>query len=505
VIERPALPNIVGGQPVEGPRTFPRISPVDGSPLAPVHEADADVVDAAVTAARRALQGPWGRASTAERSRLLRRAARILDERSEEFVQAEVGDTGKPVGLARTLDVARAVANFDHAADYLYGSGNLDCYLTETADGRQALNYAHRKPAGVVAVIVPWNLPLLLLTWKVAPALAAGNAVVVKPSELSPTSATLLAEVLTAAGLPAGAYNVVHGFGPGSAGEFLTRHGDVDAITFTGESATGSAIMSVAAANLTPVSFELGGKNAALVFADADLDRAVDGTARSVFTNTGQVCLCTERVYVQRPVVDEFVARLVERAEALVPGRPDDPATTLGPLISREHREKVQSYCDLAVKEGATVLTGGHAFDMPGDLDGGAYFAPTVWTGLDQSARVLREEVFGPVCHVTPFDTDDEALGLANDSAYGLAATLWTSDVDRAHRIAQRLDVGLAWVNSWWLRDLRSPFGGNGRSGIGREGGRSSVDFYSRPTNVCVEFEHPADSSIAAATSNQGT
>lgn len=428
MIERPALPNI-----------------------APVHEAGAEVVDAAVTAAREALQGRWGRASATERSRVLRKAARILEERSEEFVRAEVGDTGKPVGLSRTLDVARAVANVDHAADHLYGAGNLDCYLTETADGRQALTYAHRKPAGVVAAIVPWNLPLLLLTWKVAPALAAGNAVVVKPSELCPSSATLLAEVLTAAGLPAGTYNVVHGFGPGSAGEFLTRHPDVDAITFTGGSATGSAIMAAAAANLTPVSFELGGKNA-----------------------------------------------------ALVPGRPDDPATTLGPLISREHREKVQSYCDLAVKEGATVRTGGQAFDLPGDLDGGAYFVPTIWTGLDQSARVLSEEAFDPVCHVTPFDTDDEALSLANDSAYGLAATLWTSDVDRAHRAAQRLDVGLAWVNSWWLRDLRSPFGGNGRSGIGREGGRASVEFYSHPTNVCVDFEHPTDSSNAAASSTQG-
>lgn len=257
-------------------------------------------------------------------------------------------------------------------------------------------------------MIVPWNLPLLL-TWKVAPALAAGNAVVVKPSEFSPMSATLLAEVLTEAGLPAGAYNVVHGFGPGSAGEFLTRHRDVDAITFTGEPATGSAIMSAAAATLTPMSFELGGKNAALVFADADLDRALDGTARSVCTNTGQVCLCTERIYVQRRIFDESVARLVARAEALVPGHPDNPATTLGPLISREHREKVQSYCDVAVKEGASILTGGHATDLGSDLAGGAYFAPTIWTGLDQSARLMNEEVSGPVCHVTPFDTDAEA------------------------------------------------------------------------------------------------
>jgi aminomuconate-semialdehyde/2-hydroxymuconate-6-semialdehyde dehydrogenase len=489
VTERLALPNLVGGQPVRGTRIFDRISPVDGRHVVAVYEADASVVDAAVVAAQMAQPG-WGRLRVAERAQVLRRVARVLEERAEEFVAAEVGDTGKPLAVARTLDVARAVANFDHAADFLHGSGDLECFLTEAPDGRRALNYAHRKPAGVVAVIVPWNLPLLLLTWKVAPALAAGNAVVVKPSELSPSSATLLGEVLSAAGVPDGVYNVVHGFGPASAGEFLTTHAGVDAITFTGESATGSAIMAAAAARLTPVSFELGGKNAALVFADSDLDRAMDGTARSVFTNAGQVCLCTERIYVQRSVFDEFVAGLVGRAQALVPGRPDDPATTLGPLISRDHREKVQSYCDLAVKEGASVLTGGVPCEMPEDLAAGAWFAPTVWTGLDQQARVLTEEVFGPVCHVMPFDTDEEAVALANDSAYGLAATLWTTDVDRAHRVAQDLDVGLAWVNSWWLRDLRSPFGGNGRSGIGREGGHSSLEFYTRPTNVCVEFKH---------------
>lgn len=292
--EHVVLPNLVGGRLVHGTSTFERISPVDGSHVVSVHEADESVVNAAVAAARTA-QPVWGRMRSAERSQLLRRVARILEERAEDFVAAEVGDTGKPLPLARALDVARAVANFDHAADFLYGSGGLECHLTETADGRRALNYAHHKPAGVVAVIVPWNLPLLLLTWKVAPALAAGNAVVVKPSEMSPSSATLLGEVIAAAGVPDGVYNVVHGFGPGSAGEFLTKHPDVDAITFTGESSTGSAIMAAAAPLLTPVSFELGGKNAALVFADADLDRVVDGTARSVFTNTGQVCLCTER------------------------------------------------------------------------------------------------------------------------------------------------------------------------------------------------------------------
>jgi aminomuconate-semialdehyde/2-hydroxymuconate-6-semialdehyde dehydrogenase len=484
----PVLFNVIAGRSIDGVRTFVRTSPVDGSVVAEVHEAGRAVVDAAVRSAGDALAGQWGRTRPAERSALLRKVARLLEERADEFTAAEVRDTGKPLALARSLDVARAAANFDHGADYLYGAGNQDSYITETADGRRALNYAYRKPVGVVAVIVPWNLPLLLLTWKVAPALAAGNTVVVKPSELTPSSATLLAEVLADAGIPDGVYNVVHGLGPASAGELLTTHPGVDAITFTGESATGSAIMAAAAPNLTPVSFELGGKNAALVFADTDLERAVRGTARSVFTNAGQVCLCTERVYVERPIFDEFVAGLTEQAADLVAGRPDDPRTSLGPLISREHREKVQSYCDIAVKEGATVHSGGGPLSFGDALDGGAYFAPTIWTGLDQHAQVTTEEVFGPVCHVAPFDTEDEAVALANDTAYGLAATVWTGDVDRAHRVAPRLDVGLAWVNSWWLRDLRSPFGGNGRSGVGREGGHEAVDFYSRPTNVCIEI-----------------
>jgi aminomuconate-semialdehyde/2-hydroxymuconate-6-semialdehyde dehydrogenase len=432
---------------------------------------------------------------SADRAALPRKLARVIEKRAEEFVAAEVGDTGKPLGLARELDVARAVANLDHGADFGYGTDRLESYLTETGDGRRALNYAHRKPVGVVAGIVPWNLPLLLLTWKVVPALAAGNAVVVKPSELTPSSATLLAEAVTEAGIPDDVFNVVPGFGPGSAGEYLTAHPGVDAITFTGESSTGSAIMASAAPNLTPVSFELGGKNAALVFSDSDLERAISGTSRSVFTNAGQVCLCTERVYVQRPIFDEFVTGLTDQALALIPGRPDDPRTTIGPLISREHRDKVQSYCDLAIKEGTTVHAGGGPAQFGDERDDGAYFLPTIWTGLDQHAAVTMEEVFGPVCHVAPFDTEEEAIALANDTPYGLAATLWTSDVDRAHRVAPRLDVGLAWVNTWWLRDLRSPFGGNGRSGIGREGGPASVDFYSHPANICSEIDQPSNPS----------
>ncbi|WP_219860810.1 2-hydroxymuconic semialdehyde dehydrogenase [Microbacterium sp. MYb45] len=482
-----AIHNMIAGERVEGIATFQKISPVDGSVIAEVHEAGTEQVDRAVAAARAAFDGPWGRMTVAERARLLRGVADAIDRRADQLVAAEVGDTGKPEALARDLDVARAAANFRSFADTVSSAG-LDSFLTELPDGRRALNYAVRKPLGVVAVIVPWNLPLLLLTWKLAPALATGNTVVIKPSEETPSSATLLAEILAEAGVPAGVVNVVHGFGADSAGEALTKHPGIDGVTFTGESSTGSAIMRAVSSRVRPVSFELGGKNAALVFADADLDAAVAGLARSTYLNTGQVCLCTERIYVQRAVFDDVAAGLAEHAARLRLGRPEDPATTTGPLISQAHREKVRSYFDLAVAEGATVLAGGGIPTLGDGLDGGSWIEPTLWTGLDNSHRTVREEVFGPVAALIPFDTEEEAIALANDTDYGLAAVTWTTDLTRGHRVAQQMRTGMSWVNTWYLRDLRSPFGGVGLSGIGREGGHHSLEFYTEPTNVCVQL-----------------
>src|SRR3954465_636755 len=334
------LHSYIDGRFVAGKREFADINPADGTTVAMVTEADQSMVDAAVHAARHALQGEWGRCGVRDRAAMLYKIADAIEARFDCFVQAEVADAGKPISLASRLDVPRAAANFRTFADVIKTAGT-EAFQTETIDGREALNYAVRKPIGVVGIITPWNLPLLLLTWKVAPALACGNAVVVKPSEETPATATLLAEVTHEAGAPAGVFNLVHGFGPESAGEWLTMHPEVDAITFTGESKTGAAIMKACAPGVKPVSFELGGKNAAIVFADCDFEAAVTGIAEAVFMNTGQVCLCAERVYVERSIFDRFVAALKQQAEALVAGWPMDGKTTLGPLISVTHRDKV--------------------------------------------------------------------------------------------------------------------------------------------------------------------
>jgi aminomuconate-semialdehyde/2-hydroxymuconate-6-semialdehyde dehydrogenase len=479
--------NYIDGQFVRGTREFADVNPADGSIIAQVSEADASMVDAAVRAARKALQGEWGKLGVRERAGLLHKVADAIEARFDSLVAAEVADTGKPAALASRVDIPRAAANFRTFADLIKGAG-LESFQTETPDGKGALNYAVRKPLGVVGIITPWNLPLLLLTWKLAPALACGNTVVVKPSEETPATTTLLAEAMKEAGIPAGVYNVVHGFGENSAGAFLTGHPDVNAVTFTGESQTGAAIMRSAAASVKPVSFELGGKNAAIVFADCDFEDAVKGIADAVFLNTGQVCLSTERVYVERAIFDRFVDALKRKAESLHLGPPLEKSTDLGPLISAQHREKVLSYYRLAIEEGATLVTGGGVPQFGSALDRGFYIQPTIYTGLPESARCVKEEIFGPVCHISAFDTEEEAITKANDTKYGLAASIWTTNLKRGHRVAQQMNVGITWVNCWFLRDLRTPFGGVGLSGIGREGGMHSLNFYSELNNVCIRL-----------------
>ncbi|WCD83488.1 2-hydroxymuconic semialdehyde dehydrogenase [Pseudomonas sp. TUM22785] len=481
----PLLRHFIAGEFVASDKTFPNVSPIDGRVLSQVCEADASQVERAVAAAKAAQEGPWADFSPSQRADMLMRIADGIERRFEEFVAAEVADTGRPVQQARTLDIARGVHNFRTFAELVRQAGS-EFFEMRAADGSEVFSYTVRKPHGVVAIISPWNLPMLLLTWKVAPALACGNSVVVKPSEDSPSSATLLAEVMQEAGLPTGVFNLVHGFGPNSAGEFLTRNPDVDAITFTGESRTGATIMKAAAEGVRDVSFELGGKNAAVVFADCDFDAAVAGVLRSSFTNSGQVCLCSERVYVERPIYERFVAAMKAGAEKLKIGYPDEDGVNMGSLISHKHRDKVLGYFELARSEGAVEVTGGGVPVFGDERDNGAYVQPTIWTGLGDDARCVREEVFGPVCHIAPFDSEDEVVRRVNDSAYGLATALWTRDLKRAHKVSRRFHVGMIWVNTWFLRDLRTPFGGARLSGLGREGGRHSLDFYSEITTICV-------------------
>ena len=468
-------------------KTFANINPATNQQLGIVHEAGKAEVDQAVAAANAAFKGPWGNMPVAERMAILHKVADGINARFDEFLEAECLDTGKPKSLASHIDIPRGAANFKVFAD-LFKNVPTESFMLDTPDGKGALNYAIRKPKGVIAVISPWNLPLLLMTWKVGPALACGNTVVVKPSEETPRTTTLLGEVMNTAGVPKGVYNVIHGFGPNSAGEFLTTHPDINGITFTGETRTGAAIVKASADHIRHVSFELGGKNPAVVFADCDMDKAIEGTLRSVFANCGQVCLGTERVYVERPIFNEFLSRLTEAAEGMQLGAWDDACTSMGPLISKEHQQKVLSYYAKAIEEGANLITGGGVPEMPGALAEGNWVQPTIWTGLPETATVVKEEIFGPCCHVQPFDSEDEVVAWANDTKYGLAAAVWTENTSRAHRVAAQLDAGIVWVNSWFLHDLRTPFGGMKHSGIGREGGVHSLEFYTELKNVCVKL-----------------
>ncbi|MDR3483019.1 MAG: 2-hydroxymuconic semialdehyde dehydrogenase [Burkholderiaceae bacterium] len=479
--------NFINGEFVSGSKMFEKRSPLNNAVIAQVCEAGKDEVDFAVRAARAALHGPWGKLVVADRVDLLYGVANEIVRRFDEFLEAECADTGKPMSLARHIDIPRGAANFKIFADVVKNVPT-EFFELATPDGRGALNYATRSPIGVVGIVCPWNLPLLLMTWKAGPALACGNTIVVKPSEETPQTAALLGEVMNAVGIPKGVYNVVHGFGPASAGEFLTTHQGVNAITFTGETRTGAAIMKAAADGARPVSLEMGGKNPAIVFADCDFEAAIEGTMRSAFSNCGQVCLGTERVYVERPIFDKFVAALKQGAENLKVGVPGDPATGIGPLISLEHKAKVLSYYRKAKEEGATVVTGGGVPNMSGDLADGAWVQPTIWTGLSDDAAVCREEIFGPCCHISPFDSEDEVIRRANDTTYGLSAAIWTTNLQRGHRVAAKIEAGLVWVNSWFLRDLRTPFGGAKQSGIGREGGVHSLEFYTELKNICVKL-----------------
>ena len=479
--------NFINGQWVETGNTFDKISPVTGKTVASVHEADRGTVDNAVDAAEAAMSGPWGSMSLATRCELLYKIADEIERRMEDFVAVECEDVGVPEALARSVFIGRSAFLFrlyaDQAREHLDQAYNFD-----TPDGGKALAYTFRRPKGVIGAIAPWNVPMLLLVFKVAPAMAAGNTIVAKPSEITPQSATLLAEVMKSVGVPDGVYNVVHGFGRESAGEYLTENKQVMAYSFTGESATGAAIMRAAATGLRDVSLELGGKNPGIIFADANLDAVFPGSSMSCFSNTGQICLSTERLYVQRSIYEEFVDRLAQVANSLKIGAPFETGVQMGPLVSHDHREKVLAAINSARIDGGQVVCGGEVPEFGDERDGGSFIQPTIVTGLPESASFVRNEVFGPVTHIQPFDEEDEAIHMATNTAYGLTSTIWTQDLSRGHRVASQMKSGLIWLNSWQLRDLRAPFSGHGLSGVGTQGGKESLEFFSDVSTVTLKI-----------------
>ena len=463
--------------------------PATGQTHATIPDSDASDINAAVAAARAAFPA-WADTPPADRSRLILKLADLIERDLEPLAKAESIDSGKPIALARSVDIPRAAANFRFFATAILHTESAahQSNLPGPVGPIHALNVTLRRPRGVAGLISPWNLPLYLLTWKIAPAIATGNTAVAKPSEVTPLTAFMLGELAVEAGLPPGVLNIVHGRGA-NAGAALVSHPDVPTVSFTGGTETGRAIAHAGADTFKRISLELGGKNPNLIFADADLDDAVATSVRAAFTNQGQICLCGSRLLVERSIHDEFVERLVDGAKARRLGDPLDESTEHGALVSEDHLAKVDSYVQLARELGGQIRCGGQRAEAPNDrCKNGAFYEPTVITGLDPTCRPQQEEIFGPVVTVTPFDSEEEALAIANSTPYGLASMVWTNDLARAHRVSDRLDSAIVWVNCWMLRDLRTPFGGMKHSGLGREGGKDALNFFTEPKNVCIRL-----------------
>lgn len=475
--------NFIGGKmldPVEG-RWLDNPEPATGHIYCQIPDSGEEDIALAIESAKRAYKG-WSVLSVEERSNWLMKLSDAIEQKRDLLSAAESRDNGKPLSLAKTVDIPRAVSNFRFFAHA------ITQFSSEAHSmGDEGINYTLRQSLGVVACISPWNLPLYLLTWKLAPALAAGNTVVAKPSEITPYTAYLLAEICMEIGFPEGVLNIVHGLGS-SAGEALCTHKDIKAISFTGGTATGRRIAGVAGPAFKKLSLELGGKNPTIIFADCDYKKMLSTTVRSSFANQGQICLCGSRIYVERPIYEQFKADFIEKVAALQPGDPSDLATKTGAVVSEAHMKKVLGYIQLAKEEGGKILTGGKQAFVEGRCKDGWFILPTVIEGLSPSCKTNQEEIFGPVVTIAPFDNEGEVIEWANGTEYGLASVVWTENLSRAHRMAAHLETGIVWINCWLVRDLRTPFGGVKQSGVGREGGMEALHFFTEPKNVCIQY-----------------
>lgn len=476
--------NFIDGRYVEpvSKEWLDNVDPADGQIVGKIANSNEADVQTAYSAASAAFEA-WSNTTLEQRCSILMKVADLIEENLEPLSIAESEDGGKPVSRARDIEIPRAASNFRFFASA------ITQFASESHEsvGQSAINFTLRQPLGVVGCISPWNLPLYLFTWKIAPALAAGNCVVAKPSELTPRTAFMLGEICNAAGLPAGVLNIVQGSG-NSAGQAMLEHPGIKAISFTGGTETGQHVAEVVAPQFKKLSLELGGKNPNIIFADCNYERALAVTVNSSFANQGQICLCGSRIFVEAPIYEQFKTDLVAKTNELVVGHPSLPESTIGAMVSRSHYEKVLSYMDVAKQEGASILCGGGPATVSG-YEHGFYIQPTVIEVSTNQCRMNQEEIFGPIVTIMPFDTEAELIELANDVRYGLSATIWTRDLDRTMRLSKKIDCGVIWVNTWLMRDLRTPFGGMKNSGVGREGGLEALRFFTEPKNICVAYE----------------
>ncbi len=478
------LKNYINGKLLEpvSKSYFDNFEPATGLVYSQIPDSDSDDIELAYKAANVAFP-LWSNTTLDERFEILMRLVRLIEQNHQLLSEAESKDNGKPIKLAARVDIPRAAQNFKFFANAITQFASE----SHNMPGEDTINYTLRQPIGVVGCISPWNLPLYLFTWKIAPAIAAGNTVVAKPSEVTPYTAYLLSELAIEAGMPAGVLNIVHGYGH-KVGDAITRHPGIKAISFTGGTSTGKIISSIAAPMFKKLSLELGGKNPNIIFADADLDKAVKTSILSSFANQGQICLCGSRIFIEKSIYNEFKDKFVEKVKQLIVSDPLDPNANLGAVVSQDHFGKILEYIELAKNEGGILLAGGNAVHIDGRCSEGWFIEPTVFEGLAYNCRTQQEEIFGPVVTLTPFESEDEAIMMANSTEYGLAATVWTENISRANRIASKLQSGIVWINCWLIRDLRTPFGGMKNSGVGREGGFEALKFFTEAKNICIKW-----------------